>query len=47
METKTKDNFVRFLEHSLETWGSEKNLEIVMSKETIEALVKEIKKGSE
>lgn len=38
-----KINFVNFLQHSLETWKNEKTLTIIMSKETIENLVKELK----
>jgi len=41
-EFKFKDNFVKFLQISLYTWGSEKSLEIVMNKETIQGLLKEL-----
>ncbi len=41
-EFEFKNNFVKFLQTSLDTWGSEKNLEIVMNKETIQGLLKEL-----
>lgn len=38
-----KNNFVKFLEISLETWKEEKTLTIVMSKSSVQELLKELK----
>jgi hypothetical protein len=40
-----KGNFVKFLKISLDTWGNENTLEIVMTKKDIEGLLNSLMEG--
>ena len=43
VEFDYRNNFVKFLETRLETWKYEKTLTIVMSKSSVQELLKELK----